>query len=270
MKRLLLLAVSLMFVAGMPLTVTASDIHFGVNINVPPPFGFDEPSDLIVVPGTSGYVYMVPDTEGVYFYNGYWFRTYGSRWYRSRGFGGPWNHIRLSLVPRFIIDIPPDYYRYAPSGYYRVPYRDFHRSWRSWERDKHWNRYDWYRNELRDRRRWDRRDDRDHFRDDRRDHFRDDRRDDRRDHFRDDRRDHFRDDRRDDRRDHFRDDRRYGGRRDGGVRDGGSHGGDRGGKPGPDRGHGGDDRRGPTAGEKMQEQRSQNPMYQQQHKQQTD
>jgi hypothetical protein len=125
----------------------SAEVNVGISIGIPSPLVFAEPPDVVVVPSGSAYVYMVPDTPGLYFYNNFWYRFHGGRWYRSRIYNGSWGYIQTSRVPRFVLDVPPDYYTSLPSGYYRIHYGDLHRHWRSWDRGRHWNRYDWYRHE---------------------------------------------------------------------------------------------------------------------------
>jgi hypothetical protein len=147
MKRTAIMIVCLFFVVGMPLIV---DARVNVNIGVAlPPLVFAGPPDLVVVPGAA-YVYMVPDMAGLYFYGGFWYRIYDGRWYRSRLYSGPWNFMVASRVPRVVVGIPPDYYRHFPAGYHRIPWGDVRRNWRAWDSRRHWNGFDWYRNEFRE------------------------------------------------------------------------------------------------------------------------
>ncbi|MBA4371738.1 MAG: hypothetical protein C0402_02625 [Thermodesulfovibrio sp.] len=185
----------------------------------PPPVAFDAPPDVVVVPSGSTYVYMIPDTPGFYFYGGYWYRYHRGYWFRSSAYNGRWRYIESSRVPRYILDVPPEYVYHIPRGYHRVRYNDLHRNWRAWDNRHHWNRYDWFKHELRD-----------DIRRERYDRIRGDRDRDRgRDHGRDRGRDHDRD----------RDRDKQGGHRDGGRGDtvgrdkqggrnksGGTHGGD--------------------------------------------
>lgn len=141
----------------------------GGEIVDPPPVAFAGPPDVVVVPSGTTYVYMVPNTPGFYFYDGYWYRYYRGYWFRSSVYNGRWGYIESSLVPRYVLDVPPEYVYHLPRGYHRVRYNDLHRNWRAWEHGHHWNRYDWFRHELRDdirRDRYDRiRSDRDRNRD---------------------------------------------------------------------------------------------------------
>jgi len=122
----------------------------GGEIVDPPRVAFPGPPDVVVVPSGSTYVYMVPNTPGFYFYDGYWYRYYRGYWFRSSAYNGRWSYLESALVPRYIMDVPPEYVYHLPRGYHRVHYNDLHRNWRTWEQGRHWNRYGWFKNELRD------------------------------------------------------------------------------------------------------------------------
>ncbi len=134
---------SLLFIGAMLLVLTGLstesyarvDIDIGINL---PLFRFSAPPELVVIPGT--YVYYVPGAEvDVLFYHGYWYRPYEGRWFRASSYNGPWRYIRERQVPGEVIGLPPDY-RNIPPGHRRIPYRDFNRNWRRWERDRYWDR----------------------------------------------------------------------------------------------------------------------------------
>ncbi|MBI5057252.1 MAG: hypothetical protein HZB61_11630 [Nitrospirae bacterium] len=113
----------------------------GVNVNIgfyPPPFVIPAPPPMfmppappavVVIPGTE--VYYSPNVEeDIYFYRGNWYRPYAGRWYRARGYNGPWVYLVPGRVPRMLVSMPPDYY--APPRYYS-PYRHDNRR-REWRR----------------------------------------------------------------------------------------------------------------------------------------
>lgn len=163
-----------------------AEVDFRIGINIGPPHyrGPVNPS-LVVIPGT--YVYYVPDLEeDIFFYQGYWYRPWDGRWYRSRSYNGSW--VYITNVPRILIDLPPGYHR-VPREYKRIPYKEFNRNWNQWERKKYWDRdktwHDGWQG-LRDKRDDDRRRNynRDRDKDGRRDGVRDNRRDFNRDHNR--------------------------------------------------------------------------------------
>jgi hypothetical protein len=114
----------------------------------PPPLAIREP-ELVVVPSGNAQVYMVPSMVGVYFYGGSWYRFHHGVWFRAAFYNDPWVLVAPAIVPRFVVGIPPAYPLYLPPAYHRIHYRDFHSHWRTWDRERYWHRYDWYRNERR-------------------------------------------------------------------------------------------------------------------------
>ncbi len=117
----------------------AGNAEVNVNINVPlPGLVIPAPPALIVIPGT--YVYYPPDVEvDIFFYHGYWYRPYRGGWYIANGYNGPWRTIGPRRVPRALVSLPPAYRR-VPPGYERMPYERVHRNWRTWERERHWDK----------------------------------------------------------------------------------------------------------------------------------
>jgi hypothetical protein len=114
----------------------------------PSQFVVQEP-ELVVVPSGNTEVYMVPNTPGVYFHGGRWYRHHHGVWFGADSYNAPWVIIAPAVVPSFVVDISPAYALYLPPSYHRIHYRDFHSNWRTWDRERHWNRYDWYKNERR-------------------------------------------------------------------------------------------------------------------------
>ena len=141
--------IALLFALG-GIKEASAQVQVNVNIVAPTPLQFAAPPDVYVIPSGISYVYMVPNYDGLYFYNGYWYRFYNGYWFRSYIYNGYWEYMDLPMVPQCIIAIPPEYIYYVPSGYYHIHYNDFHRNWRTWDEDHHWNRYDWYKHEMRD------------------------------------------------------------------------------------------------------------------------
>ena len=111
-------------------------VNIGVNL---PAHRFAAPPDVVVIPGT--YVYMVPDTNvDILFYQGYWWRPYEGRWFRSRDYNGQWDYIEISMVPRELRALPRDYRHRLSPRYERIPQRDLQRNWQKWEKEKYWDR----------------------------------------------------------------------------------------------------------------------------------
>jgi hypothetical protein len=112
------------------------NVSIGVNL---PAHRFAAPPEVVVIPGT--YVYMVPDANvDVLFYQGYWWRPYEGRWYRSQNYNGQWSYIDTRSIPRGLRDLPQDYRHRLSPGYERIPHRDLQKNWKKWEKEKYWDR----------------------------------------------------------------------------------------------------------------------------------
>ena len=162
-SKLLFSVVAAMFlvVAGFSARSEARvNVNVGINL---PLFSFSAPPPLVVIPGT--YAYFAPDADvDIVFYQGFWYRPYEGRWFRSRGYNGPWGYIAPGRVPGVLLEISPDFrHRYHDRG--RIEYRDFKRNWKRWDRNKHWDRDEHWREGLRLDRREDRRERREEHRD---------------------------------------------------------------------------------------------------------
>lgn len=148
MKKMIFLIFFLLFVMSSPFVDAEVDVN--ISIGIPPPLVFTGPPDVVVVPSGPAYVYMVPGRPGLYFYNNFWYRFHGGHWYWAHIYNGRWSYIETHLVPRFIIDVPPNYYHYLPPRYLRIHFSDLDRNWYRWDKSRHWDRYDWYRREYRE------------------------------------------------------------------------------------------------------------------------
>lgn len=124
---------------------TMADVDIRVSIAVPPPVVFAAPPELIVIPET--YVYVVPDLDvEIFFYNGWWWRPWEGRWYRSRHYDSGWVYYKSR--PSFYARIPSgwrsDYrdrhWRGLPWNYQRIPEKQLRQNWRSWQRGRHWEK----------------------------------------------------------------------------------------------------------------------------------
>ena len=144
MKKLLFGTMLLALVIVVPIpTMAGVDIH--VSIPLPPPIVFAAPPGVIVIPET--YVYVVPEVqEEIFFYNGWWWRPWGGRWYRSRHYSSGW--VYYQSVPSFYARIPSgwrnDYRDHRWGGhqwnYQRIPHQQLQRNWSSWEKSRHWEK----------------------------------------------------------------------------------------------------------------------------------
>ncbi len=147
MKKLIfgiLFLVLLVMVGHVP-TMARADVDVHIGIGLPLPIVFAAPPSLVVVPET--YVYVVPDIEvDLFFYDGWWWRPWQGRWYRSRHYNSGWFYYQR--VPSFYGWIRPgwrDYYRHHRWrghrwNYHRIPHHEVERNWRDWERSRHWER----------------------------------------------------------------------------------------------------------------------------------
>jgi len=139
-KRLIIavIAVLAVFVLFLPVTAKA---EVNVNVTVPlPGLVIPAPPAMIVIPGT--YVYYPPEVGvDIFFYRGYWYRPHGGAWYISGGYNGPWRGVAIGRVPRPLLRVPP-HFRNMPPRHDRVPYGTVRKNWRSWERERHWDRHE--------------------------------------------------------------------------------------------------------------------------------
>ncbi len=144
MGKTLLGTLLLALMLAVPMT-TKAEVFVDINIGLPPLIEFAAPPELIVLPGT--YVYVAPDVDqDIYFYGGWWWRPWEGHWYRSRHYDSGWTTYRS--VPRFYRGIPSgwrdDYRGHQWQGrqwdYQRLPHQQVHRNWKSWEKNKHWQK----------------------------------------------------------------------------------------------------------------------------------
>jgi len=144
MKRLLFGAALLALVALFPgLSMAAVDIH--VSIPLPPLIVFPAPPAVIVIPET--YVYFVPDVEEeIFFYDGWWWRPWQGRWYRSRHYDSGWGYYKR--VPSFYTKMHSgwrnDYRDRRWKGhswnFQPIPHNQLQQNWGSWKKDRHWEK----------------------------------------------------------------------------------------------------------------------------------
>jgi hypothetical protein len=136
----------LLILSGMLLSPsTRAEVGVSVNISLPPPIVVTSSPTVIIIPET--YVYVVPDVDAdIYFYNGWWWRLWDGRWYRSRNFNSDWSYRKR--VPSFYEDVPTtwrnDYRDRRWAGhqwnYQRIPQRQLQQNWRNWKRNNHWEK----------------------------------------------------------------------------------------------------------------------------------
>ncbi len=131
---------ALVMAAGMILSLQSCLPPRGrVIVQAPPPVLLAPPF-LYVIPGT--YAYYVADVDvDFFFYQGFWYRPYLGRWYRANAYNGSWTSIATNRVPVVLREVPNTYRRVAPRSS-RLPHHDVQNNWRSWERERYWDRQD--------------------------------------------------------------------------------------------------------------------------------
>ena len=124
---------------------TMAGVDVGVSISLPPLIVFAAPPAVVVIPET--YVYVVPDVrEEIFFYDGWWWRPWEGRWYRSRHYDSGWSYYQR--VPSFYTRVPRgwrnDYrdHRWEghPWNYQPIPHQQVERNWSSWKKSNHWEK----------------------------------------------------------------------------------------------------------------------------------
>ena len=148
MKKFLVTTILLAFVFAFPVP-TMAEVNVGVSISLPPMIVFASPPEMVVIPET--YVYVVPDApEEIFFYNGWWWRPWEGRWYRSRNYDSGWAHYRR--VPTFYTRVPRgwrnDYrdHRWGgrPWNHQRIPHQEVRQNWSGWQKSNYWeNKQTW-------------------------------------------------------------------------------------------------------------------------------
>jgi hypothetical protein len=144
MKKLLsgTLLLALVLVSPQPMI---AGVDVGISISLPLPIVFIAPPELIVLPETN--VYVIPDIdEEIFFYNGWWWRPWEGRWYRSRDYSSGWSYY--SNVPSFYRQIPSswrsDYREHRWRGhqwnYQHIPHQQVQHNWQGWEKSRYWEK----------------------------------------------------------------------------------------------------------------------------------
>jgi hypothetical protein len=142
MKKFLSRTILLASILAVPAPAMA---EVNVHISLPPLIVFASPPEMVVIPET--YVYVVPDyQEDIYFYNGWWWRLWEGRWYRSRSYNSGWGYYQR--VPSFYTRVPRgwrnDYrdHRWGgqPWNYQRIPQQELKTNWSTWQKTNHWEK----------------------------------------------------------------------------------------------------------------------------------
>ena len=120
MKKVMLFVASVFVLISVPVP-TMARVNVNVGIALPPPI-VAAPPDVVVMPGAPG-VYLAPDIDvDLYFWNGWWWRPWEGRWYRSHYYDRGWGYYRHGV---------PGFYRHVNPG------------WRGYYRDRSWNGHPW-------------------------------------------------------------------------------------------------------------------------------
>jgi len=145
MKKTLLATMFLTLVIAVPLR-TMAQVNVNVNVGLPPPIVFQSPPDVIVLPDTNS-VYVVPGIDvDLFFWNGWWWRSWEGHWYRSRYYNRGWSYYKK--VPGFYFDVDPRWREHYRShdwyghrwNYERIPNQRLQQNWKSWDNDRHWEK----------------------------------------------------------------------------------------------------------------------------------
>ena len=145
-RRLILVGIAGVWLSVLRIPAEAQ-VDIRVGIQLPPPIVFPAPPQVVVLPET--YVYVVPDIdEDVFFFDGWWWRPWQGRWYRSRYYDRDWGYY--SRVPSFYREVPQDWrheyrdhqWRGHAWSYERMPHEQVEKNWNAWKKDKHWEQHD--------------------------------------------------------------------------------------------------------------------------------
>lgn len=157
MRKMFLGTIILSLAVTLPVSTPAEiDINISIplphahrDIPMPPLIHFAEPPRLVVVPET--YVYVVPDVEEEIFYSdGWWWRPWEGRWYRSRQHNSGWQQYQST--PTFYRHIPNDWRANYRDRRWRgrlwnadpMPHEQVQKNWQNWKTNRHWeNNQSW-------------------------------------------------------------------------------------------------------------------------------
>ena len=104
---------------------------------------FVAPPQVVVLPGYD--IYVAPDiVEEIYFVDGYWWRPWQGRWYRSASYDNGWGYYEG--VPYFYTNVRQgwrdDYHNHRWEGqdwnYQRMSSQRVEQNWSSWKSNNYW------------------------------------------------------------------------------------------------------------------------------------
>jgi hypothetical protein len=147
MKNLLFGIALLTMAAVSPAPARAEiNVSIGIGIPLPPPIVIQSPPEVIVLPDTDN-VYVAPSFEvDLFFHDGYWWRPWQGRWYRSSYYDRGWRYY--DKVPVFYYDVEPRWRTFYKERHWhghrwdhkRISHRDRERHWKDWKRERRWER----------------------------------------------------------------------------------------------------------------------------------
>lgn len=146
MKKTLLGTIVLALLSFFPVMAMAEvNISVGIGFPLPPPIVFPAPPAVVALPGS--YVYVVPDVrEDIFFYDGWWWRPWQGRWYRSNHYDRGWGYY--DSVPHFYFNVDRGWRKFYREhnwhgqrwSYERIPQKRLHKHWKSWKNDRYFEK----------------------------------------------------------------------------------------------------------------------------------
>lgn len=143
LRKMILLGITAFWLIALAGPVWARvNVQVGINL---PSIVFSSPPELIVLPETD--VYVVPDIEAdVFFYEGFWWRSWNNRWYRSRNYDRGWTYRRGT--PAFHRNVPRNWRQHYQRGDWNgqawkhecVQQQQVQKNWRGWKQNRYWER----------------------------------------------------------------------------------------------------------------------------------
>lgn len=143
MKKLIFGTMFFSLVMTAPASVMAR-VNIGVGVSMPV-ISFSSPPNVIAIPYTD--VYAVPGIDvDLFFWNGWWWRSWQGNWYRSHYYDRGWNYYHN--VPSFYSKVDPSWRRYYRErnwhgyrwNYERIPHRQLKQNWGNWGKSRHWEK----------------------------------------------------------------------------------------------------------------------------------
>lgn len=143
MKKITILIFMWVLLTFIPVQAIAG-VSIHVSIPLPPPILFGLPPAVVVIPDTNS-VYAVPDIDvDLYFWNGWWWRPWDGRWYRSRYYDRGW--VFYNQIPVFYGDVYRGWRGYYNNhmwhghrwNYEKISHHMLRSNWQRWQNDRHW------------------------------------------------------------------------------------------------------------------------------------